>query len=448
MTMTDPIADMLTRIRNAQHRDATTTCACPRSKLKEALAGILQQEGYIEGFDVADDHRPSRSRSSTIRMKYSPDRARTISGLRRVSKPGLRVYSQSDKLPRVLGGLGVAVLSTSQGLMTDREARKRRRRRRGPLLRLVRSERHVPHRQATHPRPLRRRRHHRRSPRHREGPQGHPRAATSPSPSPSARTATSSSSSAPTTSARAGPCTAWPARSSTTWSSASPTASPRSSRSSASATAPPPPSPHQARPGPRLQPPGRRRRPRRASPSRCPTPTRIVVAGHRQGGGRPGRRQHPQDPQARALQGQGRPVPRRARRCARPARQASKDRHDRQRSKQASRPRSAATAGSARRSRARPTRPRLAVFRSNKHIVAQVIDDRAGARWPRRRPSRPTCASGATGNNDAATKVGRLVAERAKAAGVDRSSSTAAATSTTAASRPLADAARAAGLEF
>jgi small subunit ribosomal protein S8 len=122
--MTDPIADMLTRIRNANvamHDDVRM----PSSKVKEALAAILQKEGYIEGWGVADEAgRPGRV--LTINMKYSPERARTISGLRRVSKPGLRVYSKSTEVPRVLGGLGVAVLSTSQGLMTDREARKKR----------------------------------------------------------------------------------------------------------------------------------------------------------------------------------------------------------------------------------------------------------------------------------------------------------------------------------
>jgi len=124
MTMTDPIADMLTRIRNANvamHDEVRM----PSSKLKEALAAILQKEGYIQGYSVKDD--PGRpGRVLEIGMKYTPDRARTISGIRRVSKPGLRVYTKADKLPRVLGGLGVAVLSTSQGLMTDREARQRR----------------------------------------------------------------------------------------------------------------------------------------------------------------------------------------------------------------------------------------------------------------------------------------------------------------------------------
>ena len=124
MTMTDPIADMLTRIRNgnvAMH----DVVRMPSSKLKEALARILQREGYIEGFQVTDEQsRPGRTLE--ISMKYTPDRVRTISGIRRVSKPGLRVYTKADRLPRVLGGLGVAVLSTSQGLMTDREARERR----------------------------------------------------------------------------------------------------------------------------------------------------------------------------------------------------------------------------------------------------------------------------------------------------------------------------------
>jgi small subunit ribosomal protein S8 len=120
--MTDPVADMLTRVRNANiamHDDVRM----PSSKLKEALAAVLQKEGYIDGFTVADD--PTRpGRVLTITMKYTPERKRTISGIRRVSKPGLRIYRKADKIPRVLGGLGVAVLSTSKGLMTDREARR------------------------------------------------------------------------------------------------------------------------------------------------------------------------------------------------------------------------------------------------------------------------------------------------------------------------------------
>src|SRR2546423_4506967 len=116
MTMTDPIADMLTRVRNA-NTAMHDTVRMPSSKLKEALAVILEREGYIEGYAVADD--PSRpGRVLEITMKYTPERARTISGIRRISKPGLRVYTKADKLPRVLGGLGVAVVSTRQGLLS------------------------------------------------------------------------------------------------------------------------------------------------------------------------------------------------------------------------------------------------------------------------------------------------------------------------------------------
>ena len=124
MTMTDPIADMLTRIRNANtamHDDVSM----PSSKLKEALAEVLQAEGYIMGFRV-NDRLDKPGKTLTIDMKYSPDRKRVISGVRRVSTPGLRVYTKAERIPRVLGGLGVAVVSTSKGLMTDREARKRR----------------------------------------------------------------------------------------------------------------------------------------------------------------------------------------------------------------------------------------------------------------------------------------------------------------------------------
>jgi small subunit ribosomal protein S8 len=124
MTMTDPVADMLTRIRNANVA-MHDTVKMPSSKLKESLAAVLAREGYIEDFNVSEAaERPGRVLE--IRMKYTKERARTISGVRRISKPGLRVYSGADKLPRVLGGLGVAVLSTSQGLMTDREARQKR----------------------------------------------------------------------------------------------------------------------------------------------------------------------------------------------------------------------------------------------------------------------------------------------------------------------------------
>jgi small subunit ribosomal protein S8 len=122
--LTDPIADMLTRVRNA-NTAMHDEVSMPSSKQKVALAKILEQEGYISGFEVAPARR-GPGNVLTIQMKYSPDRARTISGLRRISTPGLRVYRKSDTIPRVLGGLGVAVLSTSQGLMTDREARRRK----------------------------------------------------------------------------------------------------------------------------------------------------------------------------------------------------------------------------------------------------------------------------------------------------------------------------------
>jgi small subunit ribosomal protein S8 len=124
MTMTDPIADMLTRIRNANvafHDEVIM----PSSKVKVALAKILVSEGYIEDFAVEDEtERPGTK--LRIVMKSTSDRERTISGLRRVSKPGLRVYTKAAEVPRVLGGMGIAILSTNQGLMTDREARRRR----------------------------------------------------------------------------------------------------------------------------------------------------------------------------------------------------------------------------------------------------------------------------------------------------------------------------------
>ena len=121
--LTDPIADMLTRIRNANVA-MHDHVSMPSSRQKLALAEILQKEGYISGYTVAPSTKGPGD-VLTIAMKYSPDRHRTISGLRRVSKPGLRVYSKATTVPSVLGGLGVAVLSTSQGLMTDREARQR-----------------------------------------------------------------------------------------------------------------------------------------------------------------------------------------------------------------------------------------------------------------------------------------------------------------------------------
>ena len=124
MTMTDPLADMMTRVRNANvamHDDVSM----PSSKQKEALATVLKSEGYITDFAVADNvDRPGKT--MTIQLKYSPERERVLSGIKRVSKPGLRVYCGCSEIPRVMGGLGIAVLSTSQGLLTDREARRRR----------------------------------------------------------------------------------------------------------------------------------------------------------------------------------------------------------------------------------------------------------------------------------------------------------------------------------
>jgi small subunit ribosomal protein S8 len=124
MTMTDPIADMLTRVRNANsaYHDTVTM---PHSKLKAHVAEILQQEGYIAGWSVADAPGDAPGKVLSIDLKYGPNRERSIAGLRRVSKPGLRVYAKSTALPRVLGGLGVAILSTSSGLLTDRQAAKR-----------------------------------------------------------------------------------------------------------------------------------------------------------------------------------------------------------------------------------------------------------------------------------------------------------------------------------
>ena len=121
--MTDPIADMLTRIRNA-NTAMHDEVKMPSSKQKRALAEVLKKEGYIEGYSVAPSTKGPGD-TLTITLKYSHDRHRTISGLTRVSTPGLRVYRNATSVPRVQGGLGVAVLSTSQGLMTDREARKR-----------------------------------------------------------------------------------------------------------------------------------------------------------------------------------------------------------------------------------------------------------------------------------------------------------------------------------
>jgi len=121
MTMTDPIADMLTRLRNANSAYHETV-AMPYSKLKSHIAEILQAEGYIASWSVAD---AEVGKTLTLDLKFGPNRERSLAGVRRVSKPGLRVYAKSTNLPKVLGGLGVAILSTSSGLLTDRQAAKK-----------------------------------------------------------------------------------------------------------------------------------------------------------------------------------------------------------------------------------------------------------------------------------------------------------------------------------
>jgi small subunit ribosomal protein S8 len=125
MTMTDPIADMLTRLRNA-NQAYHDSAVMPSSKLKTHIAEILQQEGYIAGWNVSDIEKDgSTFKQLQIDLKYGPNRERSIAGVRRVSKPGLRVYAKSNSLPKVLGGLGVAIISTSTGLLTDKQANKK-----------------------------------------------------------------------------------------------------------------------------------------------------------------------------------------------------------------------------------------------------------------------------------------------------------------------------------
>lgn len=120
MSMTDPIADMLTRVRNANSAFKPVT-NMPSSRKIVEIARILKEEGYIEDYRVVS---AAPQDSLEITLKYGPKKQRTITGVRRISKPGLRVYAKKDDLPRVLGGLGTAVISTSQGVMTDRDARK------------------------------------------------------------------------------------------------------------------------------------------------------------------------------------------------------------------------------------------------------------------------------------------------------------------------------------
>lgn len=120
MVMTDPIADLLTRIRNANlvHHDKVEI---PASKIKRAIVQILKDEGFVKDFDVLADGKQGILRVS---LKYGPERDRVITGIKRISKPGLRVYAKKEQLPKVLGGLGIAIISTSQGIMSDKQARK------------------------------------------------------------------------------------------------------------------------------------------------------------------------------------------------------------------------------------------------------------------------------------------------------------------------------------
>ena len=120
MVMTDPIADMLTRIRNANQMRHETV-SVPASSLKVSILNVLKDEGFIAGYEVAEDNKQGMI---TIALKYTVTNERVIKGLKRISKPGLKVYAKVDELPRVLNGLGIAIISTSQGVMTDKKARK------------------------------------------------------------------------------------------------------------------------------------------------------------------------------------------------------------------------------------------------------------------------------------------------------------------------------------
>ena len=120
MAMTDPIADMLTRIRNA-NTAGHKSVEIPASKMKKSIAQILLDEGFIEGFEVVSDNAQGTIK---VDLKYGPNKEKTIYGIKKISKPGLRVYAKADRVPKVLGGLGIAILSTSHGVITDKEARK------------------------------------------------------------------------------------------------------------------------------------------------------------------------------------------------------------------------------------------------------------------------------------------------------------------------------------
>ena len=121
MSMNDPIADMLTRVRNANSAGHQTV-SMPTSKKLVEIARIMREEGYIAGYDI-EESEPRHT--LVITLKYGPKKARTIRGIKRISKPGLRIYAGKDELPRVLGGLGTAIISTSNGVMADRDARKK-----------------------------------------------------------------------------------------------------------------------------------------------------------------------------------------------------------------------------------------------------------------------------------------------------------------------------------
>ena len=120
MTMTDPIADMLTRIRNA-NTVGHETVEIPASKMKKAIAEILKEEGYITDFEVIEDNKQGLIK---VTMKYGANKEKVISGIKKISKPGLKVYAKAGEVPKVLGGLGIAIVSTSKGIVSDKEARK------------------------------------------------------------------------------------------------------------------------------------------------------------------------------------------------------------------------------------------------------------------------------------------------------------------------------------
>ena len=120
MTMTDPVADMLTRIRNA-NTAGHAEVEIPASKMKKSIAEILLNEGYIKSYDVIEDGKQGMIK---VQMKYGPDKQKVITGIKKISKPGLKVYAKAEDVPRVLGGLGIAIVSTSKGVMSDKEARK------------------------------------------------------------------------------------------------------------------------------------------------------------------------------------------------------------------------------------------------------------------------------------------------------------------------------------